>query len=363
MPFRELGQRASVKQFVLAVSEHLQTNIDESRLLLQSSRVSGYYPHSRRLYAFYECDSESIPVLAESYIISVKEDEVQSVQEAKLRKENLARLLAMPDKPPAFQLLDCIGFIDHSSSDSGPVSSSPASEAKFLYRIPRGCLSPNGAFSKTGMPQDLHWLLVNPKGNTVQPLEQRLMLAKVLVAGIHSLHLSGWLHKSLSSSNILLFPNLSGDIDLTSPRIVGFTHSRPDGGIWSSSGYAQSSGSSMPLAYVHPNYTNQEPGQVAPRYIRIYDYYSVGVILLELGLWKSHTTILDRFSDDNVQTCDKIYMKYVPRLRMYMGSAYTKAVTKCIQIAFKKEEPSASAEDQLSEFYSDVVEPISEMRI
>jgi serine/threonine protein kinase len=352
---REIGGRAQVKKRLMAVSTSSSTNIDDSQLSLQLKRLSGYREHGTRQYAFYEESLNSEAVLVEEIHIEASEGEVLDPEEARIRKVNLARLLATPDKPPSFHVLDCIGFIDGRSGQL----------PKFLHKLPNGYTLPTRAISENQMPQDLLWLLERPqsKEDDTPALERRIVLAQVLVTSLHSLHLNGWLHKTLNSKNILFFPGTSGVFDLAAPRIIGFTQSRPDGGIWSSAGYTGQPGSTGAPLCIHPSYTNQRRKDTKARFRRVYDYYSLGILLLEIGIWKSHKSMLTRFSKIKHGTEDVLFMKFVPRLLPYMGSTYTNAVTKCLQIAFKEDKPGASAEGQLNEFYNDVVEPIMEMGV
>lgn len=362
-PLRELGRRAHVKKSLVAVSECSTSEVvDESQLFLQHDRLSGLHEHGIRLYAFYEDGLRSEPVLVEEGLVQSSEYEQLTSEEATIRKVTLARLLATPAKPSSFHVLDCIGFID--GLPQGSAASSPKIDrpTKFLYKLPDGYSFPDRNHSEDQMPQDLLWVLEN-KQLDVPALERRISLAQVLVTSLHSLHLNGWLHKALSSNSILLFPHAPGIFDLSAPRIVGFTYSRPDGGIWYSAGYTASSGSTRAPDCVHPDYIDHKPWEPKPRFRRVYDYYSLGIILLEIGLWKSHRLMFQKYSKPDNITADVRYMEFVPKLYALMGSTYTNAVKKCLQNAFTKDEPGAGAENQLSEFYKDVVEPIVEMGV
>jgi hypothetical protein len=117
-----------------------------------------------------------------------------------------------------------------------------------------------------------------------------MKLAQTLVASLHSLHLNGWLHKSLNSGNVLLFESSAGFYDLAEPRIVGFRDSRPDGDIWTSLG---PQANPMLNDYAHPTYRKPSvdtDGQIWFR--RVYDYYSLGTMLLEIGVWRSLNSLL-----------------------------------------------------------------------
>jgi hypothetical protein len=104
-------------------------------------------------------------------------------------------------------------------------------------------------------------------------------------------HKTFWVHKSFSSHTILFFPEpksvddettetavLSNQISILAPYIVGFNYSRPD------QPNQFSEPAALPLElqrYRHPEYKNR-PMQY---FHRAFDYYSLGIVLLEIGLW------------------------------------------------------------------------------
>jgi serine/threonine protein kinase len=355
-PYKELRRRALVKKNLIGLSENSAPSPELSQLRLNPDNVSGTRTCGFHDYGYYRNGSELIRVLIEPTFIATDEANRATIptDELAIRKIALARLFATPGKPPDFHTLDCIGFVD--------VEQPGASVAKFVYKLPKGC-QPDFAHHKPhNDPQSLLQILnkKSPGGPQVPPLEQRLQLAQTLVASLHSLHLNGWLHKSLNSDNVLIFESPAGVYDLAEPRIVGFKDSRPDGDIWTSAGPQVNPSLND---YAHPTYRRPHAGvgeQI--RFRKAYDYYSLGTMLLEIGVWRSLESLLRKASNDP-EARRVVLLQQLPVLRQFMGSTYASAVEKCLDTNFVEEKPGTGAEEQVNEFYLDVVEHITEIHV
>ena len=178
------------------------------------------------------------------------------------RVRDLVMMLKHGPKPTNFPVLECLGtFHDPPNQRFG-----------IVYDFP-----PNFAASIR-----LHRLLRLGRAQEIYPdLGQKFRLAKILVSSVHSFHTSGWLHKNISSSNVLFFLNLSTKLeglDLAQPYVVGFYYSRKnDPGEYTESPELLNA----QKEYQHPDY-RQGPS----RFRKGYDYYSLGLVLLQIGTWK-----------------------------------------------------------------------------
>ena len=95
-------------------------------------------------------------------------------------------------------------------------------------------------------------------------------------------------HESFRSENILFFPStasdvdgnrlneVSKDVDLTRPLIFGFEFSRPDS--FFSAGFIDTCPDRD--VYRHP----ERQGQPLTTFKKIHDIYSLGIVLLEIGM-------------------------------------------------------------------------------
>jgi serine/threonine protein kinase len=130
------------------------------------------------------------------------------------------------------------------------------------------------------------------------------------------------------ASPLPLFPPVP-EQGLDNPYIVGFNHSRPDDQEAFTFG---ASTDRKQRLYHHPDYdTDREDG----RFQLSYDYYSLGLVLLEIGLWE----ILEEITQREVLATlhpsaqrKHLVEVCVPRLGPAMGTNYQNAVRLCLGV-------------------------------
>jgi hypothetical protein len=133
------------------------------------------------------------------------------------------------------------------------------------------------------------------------------------------------------------------------PYVVGFNHSRPD----EISAFTGGPESSATNHYQHPSYF------VKRRYCAEYDYYSLGVVLLEIGLWAPLSRIIRKQQGSYEEIRQFLIEKRLPVLRRSMGRQYYEAVKICLQSGMEGSELSdgqqASQATALSLQFSTIV--------
>ena len=341
--YEELGMMASMKALLLAWSDvdHdgnytglqlPQSDLEEEEVL--SGHCIGWYTQNSQ--AIGDSAPPKRQVLMERLVYSPKW-ELQPPDEKLIRTGALAELLHKTPKPRDFRVLDCLGFMTWNSGFS------------FLYEFPH---SVNGG---PLIPQTLLSILSDSK--RPEPfLEHKYTLAEALVSSIHQLHTVGWLHKSINPNNVLFFTEEEryDQVAFSEPYLVSFHHSRPDGEVWTTEGPADDESS---LDYQHPEYSNRGDDC---RFHKRYDYYSIGLVLLEIGCWKPLAAFSQRHPYGNREYLRRILVsKYLPKLGRCMGSSYMNAVKACLECDGFMDTENC---DQLSEFYLKVVEPINGVR-
>lgn len=163
-------------------------------------------------------------------------------------------------------------------------------------------------------------------------LENRFRLALTLATTFSKLHEEGFVHKNVSSSNILIFRNRRAGSEntralqfaLRSPVVCSFD-------LFSHTAIPNP-GRSEPLnIYKHPE-DPKVTGQKQIEYGPHFDMYSLGLVLLEIGhwmplsdCWKKKYTLADFKL--------RIEENYVRRLASKCGTAYMKAVRDCLSAA------------------------------
>jgi hypothetical protein len=246
---------------------------------------------------------------------------------------DLARVLSKVD-PALFGLLLCQGVIK--------VRDSPMEEIErfdFIFSIPP-------ELGQT-VPRSLRSLVSNQ--NIRYSLNERFYLAKSLARSVMFLHSSRFVHKSISPENIVVLQPSSDK--LGTPFLVGFERFRFAEGRTYMSGDAFWEKN----LYRHPRRQGLYPDE---QYTMRHDIYSVGVCLLEIGLWSSFVN----YSEDRefvspgpglpiselITTKDQrkaaIEVKAMliemarSRLPWLMGSIYTDVVVSCLTCMDKHNE-------------------------
>ncbi|KAL9586986.1 MAG: hypothetical protein Q9203_003670 [Teloschistes exilis] len=262
------------------------------------------------------------------------------------RVRAIANLLNTASQIPAMKVLRCVGYIhDPYSHSFALISELPPPEHA------------GPGHSSGSKPSSLEQLIKATEEREPQQkptLDERLKLAHSLAATVCAIHRANWLHKNISSSSILFFlpeetsspppPSTTATTTATeplpSPDLVGFNHSRPDD---------TSTFSAKPdideLHYQHPDYLIEQT-----KYRAQYDYFSVGMVLLEIGLWMTLKSMLalspppppphgegqaaaaatQKKQPRPQDTLGVVMEDWVTKLGFHMGERYQAVVTACL---------------------------------
>lgn len=181
---------------------------------------------------------------------------------------NLGRVLSKVD-PSTFHLLACCGILKGSR---GHESGGPDT-FELLLEVPRGLDSTSARSlrsillgdSGTGLAED-YWL------------NDRIELARSIAKSVLFMHASGLVHKNIRPENIIIFPTSSTKLGMA--FLVGFEDFRSAEGATAMQGDLDWTKN----IYRHPNRQGLCPDDM---YQMQHDIYSLGVCLLEIGLWIS----------------------------------------------------------------------------
>jgi len=155
-------------------------------------------------------------------------------------------------------------------------------------------------------------------------LGERFNIARIVSACIFYCHSSNWLHKRLNSQNVVFLvpPDSGSRHPPASPFIIGFNHSREDGDQEQSNGPPTDP---ILTPYLHPDYLT------SGRFKKLFDYYSVGLLLLEVGLWQTISAIAADYPFHNSEGLRReLVTRHLPQLLFSMGQVYYKAVRACL---------------------------------
>ena len=184
----------------------------------------------------------------------------------------LARTLSRVD-PLTFGLLRCAGVIKHLSPAVDTVkppsrvgSTAQVESFELIFSAPQGF----------GAPESLRALLLSPSQE--HPLNERFEVAKQLANSVMFVHNAQFVHKNISPETVLLLKNDSATLGM--PFLVGFEKFRL------ADGRTYHIGDSLwqQNLYRHPTRQGLRPIE---DYRMQHDIYSLGVCLLEIGMWSS----------------------------------------------------------------------------
>lgn len=170
---------------------------------------------------------------------------------------------------------------------------------------------------------------INPSSYTRPTLGERFKIAKTLVDTVFQLHSVGWLHKSIRTENIVFFPRRGSpgsqlELDYSQQYMVGFEFSRDE----NDTSTTEQDDVLERNIYRHPD----RQGPPDTRFSVLHDIYSVGVVLLEVGLWRSvidyDPDFPEMLAEDIKETLEKHAEQRLPH---YMGRAYTDATLACLR--------------------------------
>lgn len=242
---------------------------------------------------------------------------MRKLSEEQLRRvDALAKISTIRSRPEEVRVLDCKGyFVDLSRRAYG-----------VLYCFPNVKQQKSIATLETFSLFSLLDSTMSERAVHKRPfLGQRFAIARSIAACILYFHSIDWLHERLSSHNIMFFKPTDISISEynTLPYVVGLTHSREDNEkAWSN---GPDEDATLYQDYSHPQY------HVLQRFHRVFDYYSVGMVLLEIGLWRTLNSIVSIYPTyDREGLRNEIIERHLPELRYHMGETYHDVVLDCL---------------------------------
>jgi serine/threonine protein kinase len=318
----EAGLLAAARYMSLMLSAKDSLPTDGTVRFIEPSLICDYLRHnaystpiSVRWYyrGFRENDKQRVLVEERSYdskwtSVQDKNQFEDSGKEIFERIKELAKLFQMQPKPKSMRLLNCLGVFHLPAS----------TKFGFVYEFP-----PSEGVESDQEPISLSDVIEHTKDPQRNPtLNDKFTLSHAIASCIYSLHLTGWLHKSIRSSNFIYFKEGNQDLtglNICEPYLIGFQHSRQS----MPGAYSDGSVANTERAVVHPSY------QDGARFHSAFDYYSLGVILLEIALWRPIGKVIPpgTSADIILRLLLEHAAKYVPQR---MGTGHCKVILACL---------------------------------
>jgi hypothetical protein len=172
-------------------------------------------------------------------------------------------------------------------------------------------------------------IIMNVVGAQRPSLGQRFRLGFMIANAVRHWHSVGWVHQNITSHNVMFF-SCNKEFDYGEPFLQGFDFARPDLGP-SIGSYVDHVADNV---YRHPD----RQGPARQGHQKIHDMYSLGVVLLEIGLWEDAciTAGWKKGKDLAVMSMDQnLKAAALKRLHHYAGRDYQEAVMTCLKSSFK----------------------------
>ncbi|KAI9892908.1 MAG: hypothetical protein M1814_001067 [Vezdaea aestivalis] len=196
------------------------------------------------------------------------------------RIEGLALLLGHV-KHPSFHTLHCLGFLqDDVTKQYAFVFQLDNNPTAGLREVPMMARELNDLFAESRRPS----------------LTERIHIASTLSETVLQLHTTGWLHKGISSRNVLFLEE--GHLNwircsAKGPYLAGYEYARADSPTEITE--TTSSGSELEV-YHHPDLS----AYPRPAFRKQFDIYALGCVLIEVVLWtKLQTLVSEKDSVDS----------------------------------------------------------------
>jgi hypothetical protein len=234
-----------------------------------------------------------------------------------VRISKLSALLSDAQKPTQFHTPSCIGYFNDA----------PNYRFGLVFRRPID-ISPAAVLSS------LFDLIIS---NEKPSLSVRVRLAHTLATSVQYLHSTDWLHKAFRSQNVVFFTN-PGDTDISTPYLCGFGLSRP-----AQNTEMTEQPDSIPLynLYRHPLAHSSIAVDSKSGFKKVFDVYSLGIVLLELALWMPLYRVLG-VDDRNLQGLQPGVTKkvrelllresrYLDMVKASAGDVFADVVKACVE--------------------------------
>jgi len=271
----------------------------------------------------------------------------KSVDHVKKELRSLVKELRLAER---FQVLYCHGFYE------------APEHYGLVYRLPKTII-PDAYMQCESLGNVL--MHEEYKSFMAENLQNRLDLAKSLATTMYHLHSVQWVHKSFNPDNILLFGRRSWDkkveFDWARPYVVGFDASRAN----------RAHSDKLPASlrwdnrvYTHPARQREDEWT---RFHKLFDIYSLGVVLLEIGTLTCFKHPSFRRSADwtdiPAAEVQKRLVVQAEALKAALGRTYSEIVQVCLSgdFGFPNDEDDADETMLLDAFRSEVCEKFEQV--
>lgn len=245
-------------------------------------------------------------------------------------------------EPEATGILRAIGYLEDKKEESRRFG--------IVYHLPEGTVTQVAGQSPavpTTLEKMLSWSTLRRDGRTAiakpsHPLEQRFELATKLATSVLLLHAIGWIHKVIRPSNILILQPATYPeerrfpFSIGKPYLAGMEVAKVAAELSDPSAREREIYWNLDI-YQHPDRINFKNPEKVPDYGMAHDIYSLGVVLLEIGLWQPIATYQKEFDVNHPESWkEKLIAICKGNVIIQMGKAYAQVVERCLKCGENK---------------------------
>ena len=311
-----------------------------------------------RVSAFLQDDCSELPVILE-YASTL--DSSSSIDSLTRRGKEMVESLRAPSETP-----DNRGVYVGAMELLGWFQDPHQSRYGLVYRTPNHVASEKShhhLMSHMSQAQQSANLLcfLQHGGNTetlnMPSLEDRFRLAYNLASSLYHFHAQGTTHRNLSSNNVIFFfhgpprgctkePEPWKEGAIRKPFLASFDQSDED----AQDGQEEPFISSI---YRHPRTSRGQRSAYKPAY----DLYSLGIILIEIGLWMPISRLWKtRYSRSDFKV--RLQSVYIKKLVAKCGTTYMRVVESCLRAADESSRDRTRPARPRTDIYWDAVKPL-----
>ena len=276
----------------------------------------------------------TIPVLVEY----VKFDDIYQDSNVPLpmnRMQELSNILASKSASKPHCLTNLVGILrDSKRPRIGLISELPQfmQPSSMEETLPASSMRPSSLFNLLQSASKPQTTTTTLSHTLIPPLEDRFRLAQELVSGFEYLFAAEFTHRDVNSNSIIFFPSRSAS-GMQSTNNIGPQYAIRKPVLGSFDLFSEYDIDARPEStnqniYRHPDDPQVKgPNSVGDHHAR-FEMYSLGLVLLEIGLWSPLTSIWkEKYSlrDFSIRL-EKIWIR---RLASKCGKAYMNAVQQC----------------------------------
>ena len=222
-------------------------------------------------------------------------------------------------KPASFRSPICIGYVKRSFVDN-------TIQYGLVLAYPEQSLNA-GLMARMSTLRDLL-----QEKNAQPSLSDRVSFCTVLARCIQDFHTVGWLHKGIRSKNVVFMVEENEAVKFDKPYLIGFGLARPD--VLEGLTIRPKVPDNYEEIYRHPNaqFLGYSSG-----YRRSYDLFSLGIVFIEVIMWKPIEEILgwDLNSINQIklrQVTDTLHKEqYSKRIAVVAGNSFAQVVDRCLR--------------------------------